>query len=171
MPEQVRIPARGDGFSLSGELFLPEREPRTVVLVAGAMAVRCRFYAQFAQFLSEQGAAALTLDYRGIGGSRPPGPLKKFHATFHDWGEKDLGGAADFLAQRFPAVPFHWVGHSAGGQLFGLLPDVKPVSALFVAAQSGYWKNWNGLSRLAMFAFWNGFLPVSTALAGYLPMR
>src|SRR5437764_4111284 len=171
MPEQVRIPARGDGFSLFGELFLPEGEPRAVVLVAGAMAVRCRFYAQFAQFLSEQGAAALTFDYRGIGGSRPPGALKKFHATFHDWGEKDLGGAVDFLTGRFPGKPLKWVGHSAGGQLLGLVENAPVQASLFVAAQSGYWKNWSGIGRLVMASLWYAVIPASTALKGYLPMR
>src|SRR5438094_677170 len=80
-------------------------EARSVVLIAGAMAVRARFYGQFAQYLSEQGAAALTFDYRGIGGSRPPGPLKQFQVAFHDWAEKDLGGAVDFLGRRFPQRP------------------------------------------------------------------
>ena len=171
MIEPVRIPARHDGFSLGGELFLPEGPPRAVALIAPAMAVRSRFYAQFAQHLATQGIAALTFDYRGIGASRPEGPLKSFTAHFHDWGEKDLGGAADYLAQRFAGLPLLWIGHSAGGQLMGLLPDFQPRAALFVASQHGYWRNWSGLGRAAMFGFWYGLLPAATALAGYLPMR
>src|SRR4051812_45235557 len=169
--EPIRIPARHDGFSLGAELHLPEAAPRACALVASAMAVRMRFYSPFAAHLAKKGIAALTLDYRGIAASRPPGPLRDFTAHFHDWAEKDLAGGADLLAQRFPGLPFFWIGHSAGGQLLGLLPDVAPRAALFVAAQSGHWRNWDGLGRAAMFAFWHGMLPVSTALAGYLPMR
>jgi predicted alpha/beta hydrolase len=171
MIEPVRIAARHDGFALGGELFLPEGPPGAAALIAPAMAVRARFYAPFAGYLAEQGVAALTLDYRGIGSSRPSGPLREFSASFHDWAERDLGGGLDLLAQRFAGLPLHWVGHSAGGQLMGLLPGAPVRSALFVASQHGYWKNWSGLGRAAMAAFWYGLLPASTALAGYLPMR
>src|SRR5205814_2744420 len=58
--ESVRIPARHDGFALGGELHLPATgAPRACVLIAGAMAVRMRFYSPFAQFLAGQGIAAL----------------------------------------------------------------------------------------------------------------
>src|SRR6266850_1619898 len=93
MVEPLRIPARGDGYSLSAGLFVPRGPPKAAALIAGAMAVRASFYAPFARYLADQGLAALTLDYRGIGGSRPQGSLRGFHATFHDWGARARGGA------------------------------------------------------------------------------
>jgi predicted alpha/beta hydrolase len=96
--------------------------------------------------------------------------LKSFTAHFHDWGEKDLAGAADLLAQRFPGLPLHFVGHSAGAQLMGLA-DAPIASALFVAAGTGYWKAYSGFSRAFMGAFWYALLPALTAAVGYLPMR
>jgi predicted alpha/beta hydrolase len=168
--ESIRFPARHDAFLLGGELFLPGGAPRACALIGGAMAVRARFYAPFARHLAEQGIAALTFDYRGIGVSRPKGSLKGFTAYLHDWGEKDLAGAADLLAQRFPGLPLHFVGHSAGAQLMGLV-DAPIASALFVAAGTAYWKAYAGFSRAFMGAFWYVLLPAVTAAVGYLPMR
>ena len=170
MSEPVRVPARGDGYPLAGELFLPRGPPKGVVLIAGAMAVRASFYSPLAQFIAEQGAAALIFDYRGVGGSRPEGSLRGFHATFHDWGERDLAGAVDLLAARFPGVPLFWIGHSAGAQLMGLVPDARIRAALFVAAGTAYWGSYRGKARAVMAALFFGVFPALTALAGYLPM-
>jgi len=171
MVEPLRIPARGDGYALSAGLVLPRGQPRAAALIAGAMAVRATFYAPFARYLAEQGAAALTIDYRGIGGSRPQGSLRGFHATFHDWGERDLGGALDWLQHRFPSVPLVWVGHSAGAQLMGLVPEPRVEAALFVASGTAYWKSYRGLGRAVMASLWYAMVPVALAVAGRLPMR
>jgi predicted alpha/beta hydrolase len=171
MGEKVRIPARGDGFPLGGELFLPEGPPKAVVLIAGAMAVRASFYAPLASHVAAQGAAALIVDYRGIGASRPPGRLQDFQATFHDWGVSDLAGACDWLAERFRQLPLLWVGHSAGGQLMGLVHPTPVRAALFIAAGTAWWKGYRGLPRALMLSLWYAIFPVTLALAGYLPMR
>jgi predicted alpha/beta hydrolase len=169
--KQLRIPARGDGYALSSELFVPDGAPKAAVLVAGAMAVQARFYAPLAKYIAEQGAAALTVDYRGIGGSRPSGSLRHFHATFHDWGERDLAGALEWLVHRFPGLPILWVGHSAGAQLMGLVPEPPVRAALFVASGTAYWKSYRGLGRAVMGSLWYALLPAVLPLAGYLPMR
>ena len=164
------FPARHDGYALAADLFLPSAEPRAAVLIAPAMAVRRRFYAPLAEYVAEQGAAALTFDYRGIGGSRPAGSLRGFRAEFHEWGEKDLAGAADFLAQRFPGKPLLFIGHSAGAQLLGLLPEVPFRAALFAAAGTAFWKAYSGKARVFMGAFFHLIVPAATHVAGYLPM-
>jgi predicted alpha/beta hydrolase len=167
---EVRIPARGDSYPLAGQLFLPQGEPRAAVLIGPAMAVRARFYAKLAEFIAAQGAAVLAIDYRGIGGSRAPGSLRGFSATFHDWGERDLNGAADFLAERFAGKPLHFVGHSAGAQLMGLI-DAPIRSALFVSAGSAYWKLYRGRARAFMAAFFHAVVPAAARIRGFLPMR
>ncbi len=171
MIEPVRIPARHDGFALGGELHLPEHQVRGCALIGGAMAVRAKFYSMFARHLAEQGIAALTLDYRGIGASRPEGPLRGFTAHFHDWGEKDLAGGLDFLKARFPGLPLYFVGHSAGAQLMGMAADGEISAALFIAAGTAYWKAYRGRARAFMGALWYALLPAATAINGYLPMR
>ena len=167
----VRIPARGDSYALSGGLFLPDGPPDAAVLIAGAMGVRASYYDSFAAFVAEQGAAALTVDYRGIGESRPEGSLRGFHATFHDWGERDLAGALDFLEHRFPGLPLLWIGHSAGAQLMGLVPEPEVRAALFIASGTAYWNSYRGLARAVMGALFHGVIPLVASAAGYLPMR
>ncbi len=167
MPEPLRIRAR-DGVELAGDLFLPDAAPRAAVLVAPAMGVPRGYYAAFAAFLAREGMAALTLDYRGIGGSRAtplPAP-----ARLRDWGEQDLAGALDLLASRTPGAPILWVGHSVGGQLFGVLDDGRVAGALLVGAQSGHWRLWPaGLGRLRILALWYVLIPLLVPLLGRLP--
>ena len=170
MPDKLRIPARGDGYAIAAELFLPEKDPRAAVLIAGAMAVRATFYAQLASHLAQQGAAALTFDYRGIGASRPEGTLRRFPATFHDWGERDLGGALDFLAQRFAGLPLLFVGHSAGSQLMGLVPEPRARAALFVASGTAWWRNYTGRTRAILASLFFAGIPTLVPLLGRLPM-
>lgn len=167
MPETVRIRAR-DGLELAGDLFLPAGVPRAAVLVAPAMGVPRGYYGPFAAFLARQGMAALTLDYRGVGGSRR-GPLRRCPATLRDWAEHDLAGAADLLDARVPGAPLLWVGHSVGGQLLGILEDVPVAGALLVAAQSGHWRHWSGTWRLRMFLLWHAIIPGLVPLLGRLP--
>ena len=164
----IRFPAR-DGRLIGGELAAPS-EPRGCVLIAPAMAVPARFYSRYAQYLSTTGLAALAVDYRGIGCSKS-GPVKDDPATFLEWGEQDLGGAVDFLQKRYPALPMHWVGHSAGGQLMGLLPDAPIASALLIASGSAYWGAYHGRARAIILGLFHGLLPAVVAVKGYLPMR
>ncbi len=164
MPEPLRFAAR-DGVKLAGDLFLPAVPARAAVLVAPAMGVARGYYAPFASFLAREGMAALTLDYRGIGGSRD-GAL---HPALRDWGEQDLPGGLDLLAARFPGTPLLWVGHSVGGQLFGIADEGRIEAALFVGAQSGDWRCWPGVSRWQLLALWYAIIPVLVPLLGRLP--
>ena len=134
------------------------------------MAVPARFYAKYAQHLSSKGLATLAVDYRGIGASMTL-PVKDDPAKFHEWGEQDLAGAADYLRITYPGLPLHFVGHSAGGQLMGLLEDVPIASALFVASGTASWRAYRGRARAVMFGLFNAVLPLTLAWKGYLPMR
>jgi predicted alpha/beta hydrolase len=168
VPEDVRFPAR-DGFPLAGTLF-PADRPRGAVVVASAMGVRRRLYAAFAAHLAEGGLTTLTFDYRGIGDSRA-GPLRGFEAHLHEWGERDLAGALDWILRDDRGLPLQLVAHSVGGQVFGLVEDAKVSGAVFVAAQSGSWKLWRGLARLGMFGLWHLLLPGFARTLGYIPMK
>jgi predicted alpha/beta hydrolase len=137
--------------------------------VQPAFAVRRRYYAAFAAFLAERGAAVLTYDYRGVGDSAPP-RLRGFAARMSDWGERDTEGALRWLAERFPGLAPRIAGHSAGGQVLGMAPSAARVErALFVACQSGWWGHWSGWHRARLLAVWHFAIPVTANLFGYLP--
>ena len=160
-----------DHLPLAGTLTEPQGQFRGAVIVAPAMGVPRGFYGPFSEFLAEGGLTVLRFDYRGIGGSLR-GRVSASDATMHSWGEQDLAGAIRFLHEREPRLPLLLVGHSAGGQLLGLAPDANQVSAaLFVAAQSGYWRNWNGVGRLRMLFYWTVLFPTLTRTLGYLPLK
>lgn len=169
--------AAADGHPLRGELFLapgtPDgAPPQGAVVIAPATGVGRRFYAAFARYLSEAGFAVLTFDYRGIGGSREDGPLRRSTARMHEWGALDLDAALRLLEERFPTSPLLVVGHSVGGQVLGLAPASARLKAvLTVGAQSGYWGHWSGLGAAAMAATVFVGIPLLTRLFGVLPMR
>lgn len=60
----------GNGHLLSSCWYRPAGMPRGAVLIAPAMGVKQRFYADFASWLAEQGFLVVTFDYLGMGQSR-----------------------------------------------------------------------------------------------------
>ncbi|HVS02219.1 MAG TPA: alpha/beta fold hydrolase, partial [Thermoanaerobaculia bacterium] len=114
-----------DGQALAASVFAPQMEAIADVLIAPATAVRRTYYEPFAAYLAERGMRALTLDYRGIGDSRPR-RLRGFAADLEAWA-RDLDVAAAWLAES--RRPLLYVGHSFGGQALGLLEHRRRVAA------------------------------------------
>ncbi len=143
-----------DGASVECDLY-PAAAPRRAALLAPALGVPRRFYAPFAEWLASEGITTL------VAGGRD--------TTLHDWADLDLPAALAHLRAAHESVV--WIGHSMGGQLFGLLADAPVDRALFVAAQHGHWRNWRGWPRYAMAALWYLGIPALTAATGRFPMR
>lgn len=171
--QDVRVPAT-DGLQLAATLHRPPAtlrggDPRALVVVAPATGVARRYYRAFAADLAGAGFAALTLDYRGTGGSRPA-RLSGFEAAMHQWGERDLAGALEWLTDRFPGRPLLVVGHSVGGQVLGFARSIDRVRAvLSVASQSGHWRLWPGARRLQMGLYMHVVVPGLSRALGRLP--
>ena len=171
MPTDFMLPAR-DGVLLAATLFESEVTPRKgVVLFNSATAVKRVFYARFAGWLASQGYDAVTYDYRGIGGSRPPGPLRDFKGTLTQWGKEDFAGALDWTCRDRGVDRVLLVGHSIGGQLFGLAENADKVqAALCVGSQSGEWRLWptvGGKAQMALYMY--ALIPAVGAMLGYVP--
>jgi predicted alpha/beta hydrolase len=165
---ELRVPA-ADGYSLAATLFEPERPSGQVAVVSAGMGIPRGFYGRYAAFLAARGIAALTYDYRGVGGSRPA-RLRGFPATCTDCGATDLAGAIGWAGERFPRVLA--VGHSLGGQLVGLAPNnARLAGILAIAAPSGYWRLWPFPLRLLLWTMWRAVLPATAALFGMFPAR
>lgn len=166
----VEFAAR-DGYRLAGTLHRPRTPNRRAVLFQAAAGVKQDYYGKFAAYLATRGFAALTFDYRGIGRSCPP-KLRGFEARMRDWAEKDIGGALDYLARATHGARLIGIGHSFGGQAFGLVPgNERYVAAMTVGAQSGYWKHWRGKGRAGMWFLTHVVLPGMSRFYGYVPAR
>jgi predicted alpha/beta hydrolase len=166
----VEFPAR-DGYRLAGTLYRPAKPNRRAVLIQAATGVRQEYYGKFAAYLAARSFSALTFDYRGIGRSRPPS-LRGFPARMRDWAEKDIAGALDYLARATNGARLIGLGHSFGGQVFGLVPgNERYVAVMAVGSQSGYWRHWGGAGRIGMWFLSHVLLPSMSSIMGYLPAR
>ncbi len=135
------------------------------------MGVPQRFYAPVCAWLAEQGFAALTFDYRGMGRSRTR-PLRDERADVLTWAQQDAGAALTAIRQRVPGVPVTWIGHSLGGQIAPFVPGFSGVDkVVLVASGTGYWRH-NALpTRRRVWLLWWGVAPLLTPVFGYFPGR
>jgi predicted alpha/beta hydrolase len=170
MPQALEIAAR-DGYRLAATLHAPRAANGRAVLVHSATGVGRHYYGRFAEHLAGRGFTVLTFDYRGIGESRRD-PLRKLRARMRDWAQLDAAAALDFLARAAPGAALFCVGHSFGANALGLVPGIERYrGAVFVGAQSGYWRHWPGLARAGMWLLTHALLPSVSALLGRFPMH
>lgn len=165
-----------DGFELHGHCYGDPTTARAGLLIAGAMGVEQRYYAEFAQWMASQGWLVLSFDYRGMGASRPAAwrhSLKGLDADIRTWAERDAAAALDELTRRLGNErPIHWLGHSLGGQILGLLPNRLRVSrAVTVGCGSGYWRENAASLRRYVWWLWYFVVPLALPLFGYFPGR
>ncbi len=164
----MQVPAL-DGRRLAGSYFEPANAVRGTVLLLSGTGIPRRFYAPFAAHLARRGFGTLTLDYRGIGESRPE-RWQGFEATKQDWARFDFSGGFDWLELREPSVPRFVFGHSVGGQLLGLMARPEAIDAVVTFGTSfGYWRNMTGAYGWMVGGLWYVGIPLLTSLFGYMP--
>lgn len=156
------------GTSLVMRTFRSSHSPKATVIIPSAMGVAQQFYFQFARWLAEQGYHVATFDYRGIGLSAPPS-LRGFPVNIFDWAE-DCAAVIDAVKAQLPDAPLHWIGHSLGGQLLGLIPNREHIDRVItVATGSGYWLENTWRTRSVVWWLWFFVVPVALRVAGYFP--
>jgi len=161
--------ATEDGVTLHGWWFGGEA-PTNLAVLAGATAVPQRFYRRFAAWLAARGVATLTFDYRGIGESLAGRDIADVTAELVDWGSRDIPAAVDWAGDRLPALPVHLIGHSAGGQMLGLMRNHRRLSRVVTfAASSGHIPNLLPAMRLKARFVFQLLGPVTTGTMGYFP--
>ena len=163
-----------DGFELGARRYGESASARAGVLIAPAMGVSQSYYADFARWLAAQGYLVLSFDYRGMGASRPAAfgrSLRGFEADVVTWAERDATAAVAHLQRELgDARPVHWLGHSLGGQIVGLLPQPQRLGRIVtVGSGSGYWRENAPRLRRSVWALWYFIAPLSLTLAGYFP--
>lgn len=167
--EAIAIPCR-DGYALAGHFWRPLGQAEIgTVIVNPATGILARYYHYFARFLTAQGFAVLTYDYRGIGGSRPK-RLRGSGIRWRDWGELDFDAAVNWARQRDPDGLLAVVGHSIGGFLPGFTPSATQVDRILtVGAQYAWWRDYAAAQRPGLFVKWHLLMPALTAMLGYFP--
>jgi predicted alpha/beta hydrolase len=161
--------AAADGIPIAITRYAPAQRVRGVVVINAATGVRRRYYDPFATHLAAHGFAVVTYDYRGIGDSGPH-TLRGFVACMRDWGELDQPAVIAHATAWQPSLPLTVIGHSVGGQIFGLLRDPTCVSrVLLVAAQHNYYGLWPLKERLVLWSLWTLLMPAVSHILGYFP--
>ncbi|MCU0756621.1 MAG: alpha/beta fold hydrolase [Xanthomonadales bacterium] len=168
LPEtaEVRALRAADGTALTALAYRPTGAPKGRIVVAGATGVPQRFYRAFADYAATRGHEVHTLDYRGIGLSKPKS-LRGYRMDYLDWVEQDLPALLSSLPDD--GVPLHLVGHSFGGHAYGLLPDPNRFKQAWICATGAGWAGWMPpLEAVRVRLLWNVVAPVWTRMYGYL---
>lgn len=162
--ERLTLTAR-DGYPLQATLY-HAADPQAHLIVAGATGVPQGFYRRFAEYAARRGFSTLTLDYRGIGLSKPAS-LRGFEMNYLDWAHHDLAAAVDL--HQHPRRPLFMVGHSFGGHAFGLLPNHDRVQGFYTFGTGAGWHGWMPkLEQVRVLAMWRVIGPLMTRYKGYL---
>lgn len=157
-----------DGYRLAATRFHASGPLRGQLVVAGATGVPQGFYRRFAEHASHRGFTTLTLDYRGIGQSKPEN-LKGFEMHLLDWARLDLAAAIETMVSD--VVPLFMVGHSFGGHALGLLPNHHRITGCYVFGTGAGWHGWMPfMESLRVRMTWNVVLPLLARWKGYAPM-
>lgn len=156
-----------DQYAIAATIYTPQEALKGAILIGPATGIQRQFYASFAAFLAEKGYGVITFDNRGIGGSLI-GNVSESDASLQCWGEKDMPAVLEQLKTTFPNTKYHLIGHSAGGQLVGLMHNAKDFTSIFNFASSyGQLKNMNRTYAIKAHFFMNFFIPLSNTLFGH----
>ena len=155
--------------ALAATVYRPKDEVKAALMIAPATGIKRQFYHNFATYLAASGFGVLTFDNEGIGESLSS-DLAKCDASLISWGRHDMPAALDALQDEFSDVTYHLIGHSAGGQLIGLMPNYKALTSVFnVACSSGQIKNMDMPYKLKAMGFMDAFIPLTNLTFGYTP--
>ena len=135
------------------------------------MGVRRSHYSDFAGWLADQGYTVVIFDYRGIHESKAA-PGSGSILRMQDWGELDTDAVLGHALQHASGTPVFLLGHSCGGQLFGLAKNSEQLSGvIFTGCQLGDRRLWPLSGRLALFLAWSILLPLFSLGREYFPAK
>lgn len=155
-----------NGYELTATLYSPSNL-KGAVMIAPATGIKRQFYTSFASFLADNGYGVITFDNQGIGDSQNEN-LKNSNASLISWGQSDMSAVFESLKSHFSNVKYHLVGHSAGGQLVGLMDGVTELTSVFnVACSSGSISNIKYPFKLKAHFLMTYFIPLSNLLFGF----
>lgn len=160
-----------DGYELSARFYPHQTTSKHAlpILICPATGITKTFYNSYATWLTEQGHDVLVFDFRGIGESLH-GPLKQSTASIVQWGQLDIPAAIDTLINKTQAAQVIILGHSAGGQLLGIVPNYNKVAKVVaVSGSTGHIKDLKGRTKLLAPVMFNVIFPIARYTLGYGP--
>jgi len=156
-----------DGYRLAVLQYQPEGKIKGRLIVAGATGVPQGFYKRFALYAARQSLEVWTLDYRGIGLSKPAS-LRGFTMNYLDWARLDLAALLTHVKAQGDE-PIWMLGHSYGGHAFGLLPGKHQVERFVTFGTGAGWHGWMPpMERLRVQFMWRVLGPLIVRTKGYL---
>lgn len=157
-----------DGYSLSGRFYQSKQSTQHLpILICPATGITQGFYHNFCEWLAEQGSNVLVFDFRGIGLSLH-GPISQSDASIQDWGQLDIPAAIDVLLNKTQQQKVILLGHSAGSQLLGIVPNYKKVAQVIsISGSTGHVKGLKGRTKRMAPVMFNIIFPVSSLIKGY----
>ncbi len=149
--------------------FIPKDANGEHIIIASATGVVQGYYKHFATWMAGLGYHVTTFDYCGIGASRT-GSLRNETATATSWAENNLTAVIEHVYATYRPRKIIGLGHSIGGQFFGLCKAQDKLDALvLIASQHGHYRNWDQPYRRRVAFKWLILIPVLTRLFGYFP--
>lgn len=168
--ENIKV-TTSDGIELNASYFVAESPENKIVLLSPATGVKKHIYNKFVDYLNQQGFDVLTWDWRGIADNLS-GNIKNDMSIMEDWGKKDLSAMINWALMKFPSYKIFAVGHSFGGQAFGMATNIESIQSIVtVATQSGYWGHWPAKQRYKFAALWYGVMPILSHTMGFFPAK
>lgn len=157
-----------DSYSLTAR-FYPAKQStnRLPILVCPATGITQSFYHHFIEWLAQQGSDVLVFDFRGIGDSLH-GPIRQSTASIQDWGQLDIPAAIEALLNKTGKEQVILLGHSAGGQLLGIVSNYKKVAQVIaISGSTGHVKGLKGRTKRMAPVMFNMIFPISSLVKGY----
>lgn len=157
-----------DGYRLSGRFYQSKHPTQNLpILVCPATGITQGFYHNFIEWITTQGSDVLVFDFRGIGESLQ-GKLSDSNASIQDWGQLDIPAAIETLLNKTNQKQVILLGHSAGGQLLGIVPNYKKVSQVIaISGSTGHVKGLKGKTKRMAPVMFNLIFPISNLVKGY----
>lgn len=156
-----------DNYTITGTLFEPKTKCVGAIMIAPATGIKRSFYIPFAEFLADNGYGVISYDNRGIGDSLE-GKIESSKVSLQEWGQLDMPAVLETLQQKFPNQKYHIIGHSAGGQLIGLMYNAMDLTSAFnIAFSSGRLRNMELKFKPQAYFFMNMFIPLSNLFFGH----
>jgi predicted alpha/beta hydrolase len=154
---------------VSATFIDPAGEIKAVIVIASALGVDKSFYQNFALWLVELGYRVVTFDYSFMDVSSLE-RYKKAEVTITDWAIFDCKKVLETVCDEAQGKEIYWIGHSLGGQITGMIPNIHLVSKVItIASGSGYWRQNAAALKYKVWFLWYFAAPVLLRTLGYFP--